>query len=178
MGPDSATRLPAGESGLVRRAQAGDRAAFGELYRHYVPMVHGLLLARTGPGRADDLVHEVFLRALGHLHELRDPEALPGWLARIARNLAKDAARGTPPPAELPVELEDRPSPGAEAREALSAVLALPEAYREPLLLRLVEGMSGPEIAARTGLTPGSVRVNLCRGFKLLRERLRGRGGP
>ncbi len=39
-------------------------------------------------------------------------------------------------------------------------------------MLRLVEGMTGPEIAARTGLTPDSVRVNLCRGMKLLREAL------
>jgi RNA polymerase sigma-70 factor, ECF subfamily len=41
--------------------------------------------------------------------------------------------------------------------------------------LRLVEGMTGPEIAARTGLTPDSVRVNLCRGMKILREYLKGR---
>ena len=39
-------------------------------------------------------------------------------------------------------------------------------------MLRLVEGMTGPEIAARTGLTDGSVRVNLHRGMKLLREKL------
>jgi hypothetical protein len=50
--------------------------------------------------------------------------------------------------------------------------LVLPEAYREPLILRLVEGMTGPEIATRTGLTPGSVRVNLHRGMQMLRERL------
>jgi len=50
----------------------------------------------------------------------------------------------------------------------------LPEAYREPLVLRLVEGMTGPEIAERTGLTAGSVRVNLHRGYALLRERLAG----
>ena len=42
----------------------------------------------------------------------------------------------------------------------------------ETLVLRLVEGMTGPEIAARTGLQPASVRVNLHRGMKLLRERL------
>ena len=48
----------------------------------------------------------------------------------------------------------------------------LPEAYRETLVLRLVEGMTGPEIAGRTGLTPASVRVNLHRGMKLLREKL------
>ena len=74
-------------------------------------------------------------------------------------------------------ELEDVPTedpPRAEARRALEAIRALPEAYREPLVLRLVEGMTGPEIAERTGLTPGSVRVNLHRGMKLLRERLRG----
>jgi RNA polymerase sigma-70 factor, ECF subfamily len=41
-------------------------------------------------------------------------------------------------------------------------------------VLRLVEGMTGPEIAARTGLTPASVRVNLHRGMKQLRERLEG----
>jgi RNA polymerase sigma-70 factor, ECF subfamily len=56
----------------------------------------------------------------------------------------------------------------------------LPETYREPLMLRLVEGMTGPEIAERTGLTSGSVRVNLFRGMQLLRERLgekaRGKG--
>ena len=54
----------------------------------------------------------------------------------------------------------------------LAVVRALPEPYREPLILRLVEGMTGPEIATRTGLTHGSVRVNLCRGMQLLREKL------
>ena len=54
----------------------------------------------------------------------------------------------------------------------LAAIRRLPEAYRETLVLRLVEGMTGPEIAERTGLTPGSVRVNLHRGMQLLREAL------
>jgi RNA polymerase sigma-70 factor (ECF subfamily) len=57
----------------------------------------------------------------------------------------------------------------------LAIVRELPDAYRETLILRLVEGMTGPEIAQRTGLSPGSVRVNLHRGMKLLRERLEGR---
>jgi len=54
----------------------------------------------------------------------------------------------------------------------LEVICGLPEAYRETLVLRLVEGMTGPEIANRTGLTPASVRVNLHRGMKLLREKL------
>ena len=60
----------------------------------------------------------------------------------------------------------------------LDQIRALPERYRETLAMRLVEGMTGPEIAQRTGLTEGSVRVNLCRGMKILRERLRKEGWP
>ena len=52
------------------------------------------------------------------------------------------------------------------------ALRALPEAYQETMILRLVEGMTGPEIAEQTGLSPGSVRVNLHRGMKLLRDAL------
>lgn len=55
-------------------------------------------------------------------------------------------------------------------------IRALPETYRETMMLRLVEGFTGPEIAQATGLTPGSVRVKLCRGMKLLRRSL-GEGG-
>jgi len=65
-------------------------------------------------------------------------------------------------------------SDAAEAARALDAIRNLPEAYRDTLMLRLVEGMSGPEIAERTGLTPGSVRVNLHRGMQLLRDALGG----
>ena len=59
--------------------------------------------------------------------------------------------------------------------------MSLSETYRETLILRLVEGMTGPEIAARTGMTHGSVRVNLHRGMEQLRAKLsasRGRVGP
>ena len=59
-----------------------------------------------------------------------------------------------------------------EAFAILNAVRSLPEAYRDTLTLRLVEGMTGAEIAERTGLTAASVRVNLHRGMKLLREKL------
>ena len=61
-----------------------------------------------------------------------------------------------------------------EADEILETIRGLPEAYRETLILRLVEGMTGPEIAERIGLTHDSVRVNLFRGMKMLRERLGG----
>jgi len=66
----------------------------------------------------------------------------------------------------------DAPDVTAEARRVLAIIQTLPEAYRETLVLRLVEGYSGPEIAELTGLSHGSVRVNLHRGFRLLRDKL------
>jgi len=60
----------------------------------------------------------------------------------------------------------------AEALGVLEIIRNLPAAYRETLVLRLVEGLTGPEISERTGLTPASVRVNLHRGMTMLREKL------
>src|SRR5262249_20750913 len=95
------------------------------------------------------------------------------WGARLAPRPAASHLRGRKPEGPLDdAQAVGFQAPGAEAREALEAIRALPDAYREPLLMRLVEGMSGAEIAERTGLTPGSVRVNLHRGMQLLRERL------
>ena len=62
----------------------------------------------------------------------------------------------------------------AEAAQVLRVIQTLPEAYRETLVLRLVQGLTGPEIAELTGLTADSARVNLHRGFKLLRDALGG----
>ena len=70
--------------------------------------------------------------------------------------------------------LRQRP-PEPEALEVMDTIRAMPDAYRETLILRLVEGLTGPEIAEQTGLTADSVRVNLHRGMKLLREKLEGR---
>ncbi len=155
---------------LVRSARQGDRIAFGQLYRQFSPMVHGLLLARVRAHEAEDLVHDVFLSALRQLHALRDDAAFPAWLASIARNRANDHHRRAVETMELPENICAPDTPGAEAFAALAAIRSLPEAYREPLILRLVEGMTGEEIAARTGLTPASVRVNLHRGMKQLRD--------
>ena len=161
--------------GLVVAAQGGDRSAFAELHGLYARMVHGILLSLVPPGEADDLVQDVFLMALKNLSRLRDAATFGAWLAMIARNRAHDFRRRRRPPEPLPEEVaQTRESCTVEAAEVLGVVRSLPVAYRETLIMRLVEGMSGPEIAARTGLTPASVRVNLHRGMKQLRERLGG----
>ena len=159
-------------SNLVATARDGDRGAFGELYSKYAPVVHGILLARIPPADVDDLVHDVFLHAMRKLKGLRDENAFAGWLAAIARNRATDYHRRSAELVELQEDCAQENPPRAEALAILAVIRILPEAYREPLILRLVEGLTGPEIAARTGLTPGSVRVNLHRGMQQLREKL------
>ena len=165
---------------LVRAAQSGDRAAFGFLYERYARMVHGILLGRVPPSAVEDLVQDVFLRAMPRVASLREVDHFGGWLAAIARNRAADFFRHSPS-ATAPFEDSENAGPEskggsssdqAEAHAILAAIRTLPEAYRETLILRLVEGMTGPEIAERTGLTPASVRVNLHRGMKQLRQKL------
>jgi RNA polymerase sigma-70 factor, ECF subfamily len=160
------------EAALVRAAQAGDRAAFGMLYEQFARMIHGIVLTHVSYSDADDLVQNVFIRAMKQLPALRETAAFPGWLASIARHAAMDHNRRLRP---VSVQLDRLPGgsrPDGEAFEVLGAIRSLPESYRETLVLRLVEGMTGSEISARTGLTPDSVRVNLHRGMKLLREKL------
>jgi RNA polymerase sigma-70 factor (ECF subfamily) len=162
------------EALLVKAVRQGEQEAFASLYSLYAPMVHGIVLARVPWGEVDDLVQDVFLVALKKLHTLREDAAFGGWLAMIARNRAMDFHRRKRDTEELTDELatQSRSEVDREAANVLEVICGLPEAYRETLVLRLVEGMTGPEIAERTGLTPSSVRVNLHRGMKLLREKL------
>ena len=159
----------------VRAAQAGDRQAFARLYRSHARTVHGILLSRMPRSELGDAMQEVFAVALGKLGSLRDPARFVPWLASIARNHARDWARrrsqagpacelsGAEPAASR--ELDD-------ALLALDALEVLGDDERELMVLRFVAGMTGPEIAAAIGMTPGSVRVKLHRGVTKLRRRL------
>ncbi len=160
------------EAVLVRAALEGDRDGFGRLYGLYAPLVHGILLARVPRAEVDDLVQDIFLHAFRKLSTLRDHGAFGPWIAMIARNRAIDFHRRTRETVEITDDLRGSNTSDARATEILELIRSLPDAYRETLVLRLVEGMTGPEIAARTGLTPASVRVNLHRGMKLLRQKL------
>ncbi|MBL9088883.1 MAG: sigma-70 family RNA polymerase sigma factor [Planctomycetia bacterium] len=168
-------------------ARAGDAAAFDALHRRFVGVVHGIALARVGPDDADDVTQEVFLTLHRRLADVRDPAALPGWVCTVATHAALDRVRrrarervalgavGDPGPREARAPAAPDPAGDADAAlraRALAALQSLPEAYREALVWRLVEGLTGPEIAARTGRSPGAVRVHLCKGLALLRARL------
>ena len=162
----------ASEAVLVTAVIEGNHDQYAQLYDLYAPLVHGILLARVPRSEVDDLVQDIFLHALKKLHTLRDRAAFGPWIAMIARNRAMDFHRQSRQTVEVTEDVRSTDMSSSKANEMLEIVRSLPDAYRETLVLRLVEGMTGPEIATRTGLTPASVRVNLHRGMKLLREKL------
>jgi RNA polymerase sigma-70 factor, ECF subfamily len=163
---------------LVEAARGGAADAFVEIHRRFARVVHGIALAHVRPSDAEDVTQEVFVRVHRTLGSIRDTSAFPAWICRVARSVAADhARRRRRRPAEAPLP-DGRAAPAAptgddELRARVVRCLArLPEAYRETLWMRLAEGLSGPEIAGRTGMTPESVRVNLCRGLAMLRPLL------
>lgn len=164
--------LPPKYAAIVRWKETGDEEAFGEVYRGYAAMVHGVLLAKLPADHVQDAVQEVFLLAHRNINKLRDPRAFGGWLVAIARNQAASTYRSRRETDEITEDVPGREDRRAEAAEALAAIRSLPPAYRETLVMRLVEGLTGEEIASLTGLSPDSVRVNLHRGMNLLRKSL------
>ena len=162
-------------SELVARAKTGDADAFGDLYVQHASLVRSVLLAHAEPQDVSDLAHDTFLLAIQRISDLRDANAFPAWLASIARNVARSHHRSSRDASPLN---EDIPAPfdssdsAIECARVLGILKTLPENMREPLLLRLVEGLSGEEIAESLGISHASVRVNLHRGLKMLREKL------
>lgn len=167
---------------LVARARRGDRGSWSTLYDLYAPVVHAVLLVRVGSPDADDLTQDVFVAAMRKIGSLRDDAMFVAWLCSIARRRAGTlfrvrslfrramprAADSRPTHADSPSLRESSITP----LQLLDAIRSLPAAYHETLALRLIEQLEGPEIARRLGLTHGSVRVNLARGMKLLRDKL------
>jgi len=172
---------------LFERCQRGESASLTEIYQRFAGVVHGIVLVAIGRQDVDDVTQEVFMKVHGSIATVRDRDALPGWICTIARNAARDHGRkrqrheSTRPLhlVEEPVAetVEDHPMERGELREQVLALIrGLPESYRETLIMRLAEGLTGPQIAARTGMTHGSVRVNLSRGMAQLRPLLAKKG--
>ena len=171
----SSSKADIDTSVLVTRAQAGSRAAMAELHRRFAPMVHAIVLAHRQHSDAADLTQQAFVTAIRRIGSLRDPAAFGPWLGQIARNTTRDHLRRRRPQAELtqhePAVAAEGPA-RVEVQRVLAVIRTLPEQQAEMLMMRLLEGMTGPEIAARTGMKPGAVRVALHRGLAKLRDQL------
>jgi RNA polymerase sigma-70 factor (ECF subfamily) len=184
---------------LFTKAHRGDTAALRELWQINRRWIAGVLLAyKPRHAELDDLLQEVALTMVRKIDAVREPEALTAWLRAVAINTARLAARSEQRRPEHkgasslrarnagPVPLNDDALADSTAFESdlvaarreegqrlLNSVLALPEAYREPVLLRSVKGMSYREISAITGLPETTIETRIARGRRMLRDQLR-----
>ncbi|HEX9794625.1 MAG TPA: sigma-70 family RNA polymerase sigma factor [Planctomycetota bacterium] len=175
--------------GLARicAARAGDPEAVAALWRLHRPWVAAVLLARMPQGaELDDLLQEVATTLVARISDLREPERFEPWLRAVALNAALTAGRRertrgrarslATGDAETADPSATTASDLAETRErtdrVLQAARGLPAEYREPLLLRAVNGASQSSIARQLGVTEAAVEARLARARRLLREQL------
>jgi RNA polymerase sigma-70 factor (ECF subfamily) len=166
---------------LIRQAQDGDRQAFGQLVRRHHQGVIDVVYRLCGNiDVAEEAAQETFIRAWSHLPRYKPRSPFRNWLYRIGINVARDALRRERPTvdiASLPVASGERgPQSVVEATErgeiVRQAVMDLPPASKEVIVLREYGGLSYKEIAETLGIPIGTVmsRLNYARG--LLRQTL------
>lgn len=158
---------------LVERARAGDRDAFGAIYRAHFPAIFRLARLHLGEG-AEDVVAETFLRAWKGLPRYKDTGApFSAWLYAIARHVVVDEVRRrvrTEPRKQVP----DQPVEEAGVdRIALARVIErLPGEQRKVIEMKYLLQMRNAEVAAALGKTIGAVNALQGRALRNLRDLL------
>lgn len=170
------------EAELVRRAQAGDRVAFEQLYRDNVGRVYALCFRMAGTADlAEELAQDVFVRAWQKLGSFRGESAFSSWLHPLTVNVALSERRSRRRRVARVMTTDDltefeRPGPptrsdGPESGFDLERALAtLPPGARAVFVLHDVEGYKHEEIAQLTGVATGTSKAQLHRARRLLRE--------
>lgn len=164
---------------LARRAARGDREAAGEIYDRYAPLVRAILLDATGSlAEANELVQQVFLRALGALGQLRQPEGLCGWLVGIARREGAEYRRQAARRRKRFAPLVDEPPqracdpPPEVIDEVRRAVRQLPERERIAVHVHYLCGEPVESARGALGLSPSGFYKLLERARQRLRAKL------
>ncbi len=175
--------LPEEDESLVRRAQAGDAHAFEELYRTHVDRVYGLCLRMSADReRAERLTQDTFVRCWEKLGTFRRESRFSSWLYRMTVNVVLNDQRSRK---RRHLRLEStgdlgsygRAAPEGRTEERIDverALAGLPEAARTALVLYGIEGYKYREIAEITGLAEGTIKAQIHRARKLLKEALNG----
>lgn len=168
---------------IYRAAIQGDRDAFELIIRTssraLFAIAYGVLQNREA---AEDVVQDAFMKAWKSRWRVREPDKFPAWLATIARNRARDLARGrrAVPLIEELEEAADIASANQDeqAREAYlgghvhCALAALPETHRIAITLRYFDALDYATIEQTLGLTNGALRGILGRALQTMRKRL------
>lgn len=164
---------------LVERARQGDTAAFESLYRAHYRRVYAVALRfARDRDRAEEIAQDAFVRAWRALPSFNGDSRLSTWLHSVAVHAALDRVRGQArreARIEPGVDLDryaaevGRAMPGADL-DLERAIAALPDGAREVVILHYIEGYPCAEIAERLGIVEGTVKSQLHRARKLLKE--------
>jgi RNA polymerase sigma-70 factor (ECF subfamily) len=173
---------------LVARCRAGDQAAWEALVRRHSGLVAAIVRGgfRLAPADAEDVFQEVFTRLYMRLDGLREGQAVRGWIAQVARNVALDHIRrsGREVATGEPVDEHAFHEPLRDVDEALSvraALERLPAHQREILDRFFARDQSYDTIGGELGIPPGTIASRISRALAALRvewEGARGRSGP
>jgi RNA polymerase sigma factor (sigma-70 family) len=169
---------------LVQAAQSGDFEAWNDLVRQFLPLVRAVInRVRLSPADAADVNQTVWLRLVEHLDDLRDPRALPGWLATTARREAlrsiEAKKRVTPidpqdsgiERIESPGEVDDLILKAERAQAVRDGLAELPAGRRQLLELLVAEPpLSYEEISRTLGIPIGSIGPTRARALAQLRN--------
>ncbi|MRI31418.1 RNA polymerase sigma factor SigZ [Endozoicomonas sp. OPT23] len=143
---------------------------------HKGRLLHYINRKVDDPTAAEDILHDVYLKAHSQLHKLKSEESIGGWLYRIAHNTIMDHFRQQKHWEELSETIEPPEEDKEEkAHQELSRCLApllkeLPEKYSTPLQMSELEGMSQQKVADELGLSLSGSKSRIQRGRALLRE--------
>ena len=166
----------------IRRAQAGDVAAFEQLYNQHAGRIYALCL-RLMAGDSNDateLMQDVFIKAWRRLETFRGDCAFSSWLHRLAVNTMLENARSDRRRGARVLSMDDTSSLAGAARSSgvdlrmdmEDAIASLPKGARLAFVLHDVEGYQHQEIAEQLSVSVGTVKAQLHRARRLLRERL------
>jgi RNA polymerase sigma-70 factor (ECF subfamily) len=166
----------------IRRARTGDVDTFELLYREHSPRIYALCLRLKAGDTSDatELLQDVFIKAWRRLDTFRGDCAFGSWLHRLAVNTMLENARSDQRRTARVLPMEDTSrlagaarSSGVESRMDMeSAIASLPKGARLAFVLHDVEGYQHQEIAEQLSVTVGTVKAQLHRARRLLRERL------
>jgi RNA polymerase sigma-70 factor (ECF subfamily) len=169
---------------LMAAVAAGDREAFGALYRRRRPDVYRFALHMTGvPATAEDVAQDVFMTVIREASRYAPGRAaVRPWLLGIARNLARrrlsDRRHEPLAGAAAQAAVQTDPAEGLTRTRQVDALRralgALPVPYREAVILCDLQELSYHDAAAAAGCALGTVRSRLHRGRQLLAAKMRG----
>jgi len=167
------------ESQLVNAARKGDLGSFGILYqRYYATMVWLAYAILADQGLAEDVAQETFAVACEQIGRLKKPQKFLGWLSAICRNTALQLVRERKKEVLIDVvpEQRDERSHSSLAEVVRQAIGALPQQYRELLVLRYYNGMNYEQMGSILGIRKSVVKGRLFRARRKIAKYLKRKG--